>query len=405
MTVAGPGEYTPDGSLEPVALPRRIYLDHNATTPMDPDVQKTLIASLDCYGNPSSLYAAGKESRSAVEAARRAIALLLNCTARRVIFTGGGSEANNLAIKGAALANGRVRDRIITSAIEHPSVLQPCRGLERQGFRVTYLPSDSEGRVRPEDLRSALDDRTCLVSVMLANNETGAIQPVGELAALAREQGALFHCDAVQAVGKIPVDVEALGVDLLTLSAHKFHGPKGMGALFVRKGVSLDPLVSGGHQEQGLRAGTENVLGIVGFGRAAELALKHLPETELVREKRDRLERGILEILPQARVNGPSRLRLPNTLNVTFPGFRGESLVLALDQRGVAVSSGSACRAGNPEPSRVLLALGLSEEEAHCALRFSLGRENTLEEIERTLSILGEIIHDQPAVVRFVSCR
>ena len=230
---------------------------------------------------------------------------------------------------------------------------------------------------------------------MLANNETGSIQPVGELAALAREQGALFHCDAVQAVGKIPVDVEALGVDLLTLSAHKFHGPKGMGALFVRQGVSLDPLVSGGHQEQGLRAGTENVLGIAGFGRAAELALKHLPESEFIREKRDQLERGIREILPQARVNGHPRLRLPNTLNVTFPGFRGESLVLALDQRGVAVSSGSACRAGIPEPSQVLLALGLSEEEAHCALRFSLGRENTAEEIERTLSILGDIIRNQ----------
>jgi len=228
---------------------------------------------------------------------------------------------------------------------------------------------------------------------------------VGELAALAREQGALFHCDAVQAVGKIPVDVEELGVDLLTLSAHKFHGPKGMGALFVRQGVSLDPLVSGGHQEQGLRAGTENVLGIAGFGRAAELALKLLPESEFIREKRDQLERGILEILPQVRINGHPRLRLPNTLNVTFPGFRGESLVLALDQRGVAVSSGSACRAGIPEPSQVLLALGLSEEEAYCALRFSLGRETTAEDIERTLSILAEIIRDQPAVVRFVSCR
>ena len=405
MTVAGPGEYTPDGSVETAAAPRRIYLDHNATTPMDPEVQKTLIAFMECYGNPSSLYAAGRESRTAVEAARRAIALLLNCTARRVIFTGGGSEANNLAIKGVAWANGRTRDQIITSLIEHPSVLQPCRELERQGFRVTYLPSDGEGRVRPEDLRAVLDERTCLVSVMLANNETGAIQPVGELAALAREQGALFHCDAVQAVGKIPVDVEELGVDLLTLSAHKFHGPKGMGALFVRQGVSLDPLVSGGHQEQGLRAGTENVLGIAGFGRAAELALKLLPESEFIREKRDQLERGILEILPQVRINGHPRLRLPNTLNVTFPGFRGESLVLALDQRGVAVSSGSACRAGIPEPSQVLLALGLSEEEAYCALRFSLGRETTAEDIERTLSILAEIIRDQPAVVRFVSCR
>ena len=284
-------------------------------------------------------------------------------------------------------------------------MLESSRWLERQGFRVTYLPSDHDGRVRPKDLRAALDDRTGLVSVMLANNETGALQPIAELAALARERGVLFHTDAVQAVGKIPVDVEALGVDLLTCSAHKFHGPKGMGALFVRQGVSLDPLVSGGHQEQGLRAGTENVLGIVGFGKAAELALKHLPEAESLREKRDRLERGIRELLPRARVNGHPVRRLPNTLNVTFPGFRGESLVLALDQRGVAVSSGSACRAGNPEPSHVLLALGLSEEEAHCALRFSLGRGTTEEDIDRTLSILGDILQNQQAVVRFVSCR
>jgi cysteine desulfurase NifS len=405
VAVGGPEEYTPDGFVVTAALSRRIYLDHNATSPLDPEVQRTLIAFLECYGNPSSLYAAGKESHLAVDAARRAIALLLNCTARRVIFTGGGSEANNLAIKGAALANGRSKNHIITSVIEHPSVLESGRWLERQGFRVTYLPSDNAGRVRPEDLRAALDDRTGLVSVMLANNETGALQPVAELAALARERGALFHTDAVQAVGKIPVDVEALGVDLLTLSAHKFHGPKGMGALFVRQGVSLDPLVSGGHQEQGLRAGTENVLGIAGFGTAAELALKHLPDSKAVREKRDQLEREILRILPQARINGHPRLRLPNTLNVTFPGFRGESLVLALDQRGVAVSSGSACRAGNPEPSHVLLALGLSEEEAHCALRFSLGRATSEEDIDRTLSILGDILRNQQAVVRFVSCR
>jgi cysteine desulfurase NifS len=405
VPVGGSGEYLPDGAAGTESGPPRIYLDHNATTPLDPEVRRTLIASLECFGNPSSLYAAGKESRTAVAASRRSLALLLNCTARRVIFTGGGSEANNLAIQGAASAGNRVKDHIITSVIEHPSVFNTCRRLEQQGLRVTHLPCDNQGRVRPEDLREALDDRTCLVTVMLANNETGAIQPVAELAALAREHGALFHTDAVQAVGKIPVDVEALGVDLLTCSAHKFHGPKGMGALFVRKGVILDPLVSGGHQEQGLRAGTENVLGIIGFGKAAELALKHLPEADLIRKKRDRLERGIQERFPGARLNGHPELRLPNTLNVTFPGFRGESLVLALDQRGVAVSSGSACRAGNPEPSHVLLALGLSEEEAHCALRFSLGHETTAEDIDRTLAILGDILHNQKAVVRFVSCR
>ena len=368
--VEGTGEYALEPAVELSSGPPRIYLDHNATTPLDPEVRQALIAALEGYGNPSSLYAAGKESRTVMETARRTVALLIHCTARRVIFTGGGSEANNLAIKGVMVGRDRGQDHIITTAIEHPSVLQPCRRLEQQGFRVTYLPSDRQGRVRPDDLRAALDDRTRLVSVMLANNETGVIQPVAELAALARERGVLFHTDAVQAVGKIPVDVESLGVDLLTLSAHKLHGPKGLGALFVRQGVSLDPLVSGGHQEQGLRAGTENVPGIVAFGKAAELALKHLPGAEPIREKRDRLEGGIRELLPGARINGHPLWRLPNTLNVTFPGFRGESLVLALDRQGVAVSSGSACQAGLPEPSPVLLALGLSEEEAHCALRF-----------------------------------
>jgi cysteine sulfinate desulfinase/cysteine desulfurase-like protein len=240
---------------------------------------------------------------------------------------------------------------------------------------------------------------------MMANNETGTLQPISELAAIATEQGICFHTDGVQAAGKIPIDVEELGVDLLTMSAHKLHGPKGIGALFARKGIELNPLITGGGQEKGLRAGTENVMGMCGFGKAAALAIEHLTDMDYVKKRRDRLERGINALIPEAKMNGHRDRRLPNTLSMTFPGMRGESLVLALDQRGVALSSGSACHAGIPEPSHVLLAMGLSEEEAHCALRFSLGRENTADDIERTLSSLNEICIGQKTMVRFVSCR
>jgi cysteine sulfinate desulfinase/cysteine desulfurase-like protein len=240
---------------------------------------------------------------------------------------------------------------------------------------------------------------------MLANNETGSIQPIVELANIARERGVLFHTDGVQVIGKIPIDVEELGVDLLTMSGHKFHGPKGVGALYVRKGVMLDALVSGGHQEMGLRAGTENVTGIVGFGKAAELAVDHLPQMSYVRELRDRLERGIRELIPDVKLNSHRKQRLPNTLNLTLPGVRGESLVLALDQKGVAISSGSACRAGQPEPSHALMAMGLSEEEAHCAVRFSLGIENTADEIDQTISLVKQIVKENKDVIRFVACR
>jgi len=264
---------------------------------------------------------------------------------------------------------------------------------------------DAEGRVDPDDLKAVIMDKTCLVSVMLANNETGSIQPVVELANIARERGVLFHTDGVQAVGKIPIDVEELGVDLLTMSGHKFHGPKGVGALYVRKGVILDALVSGGHQEKGLRAGTENVPGIVGFGKAAGLAIDHLPQMDRLRELRDRLERGIQGLISGTKLNGHRDQRLPNTLNLTLPGIRGESLVLALDQKGVAISSGSACRAGLPEPSHALMAMGLSEEEAHCAVRFSLGIGNTIDEIDRTVLLVARIVRENKDVIRFVACR
>lgn len=385
---------------------RRIYLDHNATAPVDPEVGKFMSRLVEeTYGNASSIHHPGNQARFAMESARRSVAQLLNCTARRIIFTGGGSEADNLAIKGLAFAQRRRGMHIITSAIEHPAVLAACRWLQDFGFEVTFLKVDHEGIVDPADLREAIRPETILVSIMAANNETGAIQPTGELAALAHSQGALFHTDAVQAVGKIPLDVQELAVDLLTLSAHKIHGPKGVGALYVRQGVKLDPLVHGGKQEHELRAGTENVPGIAGLGKAAELAVQRLPKMADVLALRDRLERGIRELVPGAKLNGPTANRLPNTLNVTLPALRGESVVLAMDQKGVALSSGSACRAGSPDPSHALLAMGLSEADAHCALRFSLGMGNTVDEIDRTIELLGELMRDVSSGIRFVPCR
>ncbi len=385
---------------------RIIYLDHNATTPMHAEVVDEMLKHLRKNGgNPSSIHSPGNHAREAVEAARRKVARLLNCTARRIIFTGGGSEADNLAIKGVALASGINGNHIITSAVEHPAVLGTCKWLETLGIQVTYLDVDSEGRVSPDDLRKAFTPNTVLVSIMMANNETGTLQPIKELAEEAHSRGVLFHTDAVQAIGKIPVDIEELQVDLLTLSAHKIQGPKGIGAIFIRKGCTLAPLVHGGKQEHGLRAGTENVPAIAGLGKAAEIAVKRLAEMENVRRLRDRLETGIFEIIPTARRNGPLRDRLPNTLNMTLPGLRGESVVMTLDTRGIALSSGSACRAGSPEPSHALLAMGMSEGNAHSAVRFSLGPDNTAEEIDATLESIRWMIVNMSEGVRFAPCR
>jgi len=384
----------------------RIYLDHNATTPLAPEVYDAMTKMMkDTYGNPSSLHQQGREAHLVLETARRRVAQLVGCTARRIIFTGGGSESNNLVIKGVAFANRKGKNHIVTTRIEHPSVYETCRWLERFGFETSYLDVDREGRVDPDDLVRAITDRTCLISVMAANNEIGTIQPISELALIARERSVLFHTDAVQAVGKIPLDAEALGIDFLSMSGHKIHGPKGAGALFIKKGVVLEPLINGGKQEGGLRAGTENVIGISGFGKAAEMALQSLSDMDRVRKMRDRLEEGIREVMPGSRLNGHRRERLPNTLNLTLPDMRGESIVLALDQKGVSLSSGSACRAGSPNPSHVLLAIGLSEEDAHCSIRLSLGRGNTVEEIERTISLLAEVVTDSKKTVRFVPCR
>jgi cysteine sulfinate desulfinase/cysteine desulfurase-like protein len=296
---------------------------------------------------------------------------------------------------------------LITSSIEHPAVLAPLRALAAEGFDLSVLPVNRNGIVEPESLIKAIRPDTLLVSVMLANNETGALQPVRALAEIAHEHGAVFHTDAVQAFGKIPVDVEELGVDLLAVSAHKLHGPKGVGALYVRRDIQLDPLIKGGGQEHGMRSGTENVPGIVGFGKAVELALRGLYSRMpgSVALLRDRLEAGICERIPGARRNGPERERLPNTLNMTIPDIRGESLVLFLDRKGIAFSSGSACKSGNPEPSHALLAMGLTPAEAHCSVRFSLGAWNTEEEIKYVIEAFAEVLRETRSAVRFVSCR
>ena len=403
--VRAAGEYNLEhAESEQAAAP--VYLDNNATTAPHREVRRAMAEFLESYGNPSAIYGAGRAAHGAIEAARKSLSLLVGSTPRRLVFTSGGSEGNNFVIKGIASTYGAAKPHIITSAIEHPSVTGACRWLEAQGFAVTYLPVDRHGIVDPDDLAGAITDKTCLVSIMAANNETGSIQPVAELARIAREKGVLFHTDAVQAVGKIPVNAIELGVDFLTLSAHKFRGPKGAGAVYVRKGLAIPPLIHGGKQEGGLRGGTENTPAIVGMGAAAGLALKGLADMETgVRKLRDMLYEGIARVVPGVKINGHPKKRLPNTLNITLPGLRGESLVYALDSRGVYFSSGSACKSGSPEPSPALLAMGLSEEEAHCSLRFSLGLENTGEEVERAIRLLEDVIRSSSAGVRFVSCR
>ncbi len=384
---------------------RSIYLDHNATTPMAPEVKAYMQELMDVFGNPSSIHGEGRKSGRIVEEARRKVAQQLNCTAKRIVFTGCGSESDNLAVKGTAFAWRGRKDHIITSSVEHPAVLEACRWLEQDGFKVTYLDVDRTGRVDPKALAGAISQATCLVSIILANNETGTIQPIGELARTARANGALFHTDAVQAIGRIPVDVEDLGVDMLTLSSHKVHGPKGVGALYVRKGIRLESLIHGGGHEGGLRSGTVNTRGIAGFGKAMELVPGLLARMDSVRKLRDRLDEGIAGLVEGYRLNGHRENRLPNTLNVTLPGFRGESIVLEMDKRGICLSSGSACHSGSPEPSHALLAMGLTSEEAHCALRFSLGYTTTENEIDRTIRLLGEVVEHSRNIVRFVSCK
>ncbi len=383
-----------------------VYLDHNATTPLSKESLQAMTAVHDrMYGNPSSIHTAGVMSRKIIDDARRLVANALNCTARRIIFTSGGSEAINLAIKGTAFSASENNTHIITSVIEHPSVLNACDWLEDRGFTITRLPVDSTGKIDPYDLRHALTPQTCLVTLMMANNETGTVQPIKKLAAIARSSAAYFHTDAVQAFGKIPVDVQELNVDLLSVSAHKLYGPKGAGALYIAKTVNIESLIHGGGQEYGIRSGTENVPCIAGFGKAAEALPQILADMSGIRSLRDMLEQKIGHAVPSLRLNGHRHDRLPNTLNVVLPGYRGESVVLAMAQAGIYFSSGSACKAGSSDPSHALLAMGLSETDAHCSVRFTLGRSNTEDDIMRTSRTLDETLKREKQRVNFVPCR
>jgi len=367
-----------------------IYFDYNATTPVDPRVLEAMLPYLrEQFGNPSSSHAYGLATHAAVDRARSQVAALLGCTPEEIIFTGGGSEADNLAIKGIAEANQARSDHLITAQIEHPAVLATCRYLERRGFRVTYLPVDRYGRVSPDDVEQAITPQTILITIMHANNEVGTLQPLATIADLARARGISFHTDAAQSVGKLPTRVTELGVDLLTVAGHKLYAPKGVGALFVRHGLRLEPLIHGAGHEGGRRAGTENTAGIVGLGEACRLAGEGLDEeTARLRDLRDRLHSGLATQVGQVYLNGHPSERLPNTLNVSFAGVEGNALLAGTP--GVAASTGSACHAGHTEPSAVLLAMGVSPELALGAVRLSLGRWTTQEEVDRVIPLLAE---------------
>ncbi|HXF82924.1 MAG TPA: cysteine desulfurase NifS [bacterium] len=371
----------------------RVYADHGATTPVDPRVVQAMLPYFtEAFGNPGSIHAWGQQAREAVDRARELVAGALGAAPSEVVFTSGATEADNFALIGAALAHeGRGR-HIITTQIEHHAVLEPCRFLEGRGFEVTYLPVDRAGRVDPDDVRRALRDETILVSVMHANNEVGTLQPIAEIARVARERGVLVHTDAAQSFGILPVDVRALGVDLLAVSAHKRYGPKGVGALYVRQGTSLVRLHHGGAQERNRRAGTENVPAIVGFGEAARLALGVMAEEAArLAALRDQLAAGLAGI-PGAHLNGHPTERLPGIVSVSFEGADSETLLLALDRAGIAASSGSACTSGSLEPSHVLRALGLPEAMARGTVRFSLGRSTTAADVAYILAVTAEIV-------------
>ena len=372
----------------------RIYMDNAATTRVTEPVFEAMKPFFcEVYGNPSSVHSFGRDARRAVENARRQTASALRADAREIYFTGCGTEADNWAVRGAAYAPGNTRRTVVTTAIEHPAVLNAVRQLEREGFRAVYVPVTREGLADMEAMRRAITRDTFLVSVMTANNEVGSIQPVRQISDLAHEAGALMHTDAVQAVGSVPVDANALGADLLSLSAHKFHGPKGVGALYVRNGVRIDRFMRGGEQERAQRAGTENLAGIVGLGKAAELASSAAEaRARAVSALRDALIDRVLSRIPLSRVNGSRERRLPGNANFSFAGVEGESLLLNLDLRGIAASSGSACSSGSLDPSHVLMAMGLSAEEAKGSVRLSLNEENTMAEVEAVVNALAEIV-------------
>lgn len=375
---------------------KRIYFDHNATTRVHAMVLEAMMPfRQDQYGNPSSLHWLGQEARRALDRAREQVADLINGHPDEIVFTSGGTEADNQALVGIADYFGAPYNRIISTSIEHQAVLSTCRHLEGKGFRVEYLPVDREGRIDLQQLEESMDDEVILISIIFANNEVGTVQPIAEAAAMARDRGILFHTDAVQAGGKIPIDVRALGVDLLSLSGHKINGPKGSGALFISRGMQPPVLLRGGHHEHRRRAGTENVPAIVGFGEASRLAKDNLAENSRTTALlRNRLEESIIGAIPEVLVNSCPKHRLPNTLNVSFPGVDTQLLAMNLDLMGVAVSTGSACQAESREPSYVLLAMGRDHDQASNCLRFSLGPENTTEEVDQVVAILARLVRE-----------
>ncbi len=369
----------------------RIYFDNNATTPLLPEVFEAMRPYLlESFGNASSIHQRGQQARAAVEAAREQVAELLGARASEIVFTSGGTEGDNLALFGLVEAG----DHVISSAIEHHAVLNGCRRLEEMGVAVSYVPCGADGVVRAEAVRAALRPETRLISVMMANNESGALQPVEEIGEIAREADVYFHTDAVQAAGKVPIDVERIGCDLLTVAAHKMHGPQGVGVLYVRRGTRLRPLLVGGRHERGRRAGTENLAGIVGLGKAAEMAKEWFDSggDVLMADLRDRLEQGICCAVRGTRVNAAAAPRVPNTSNLLFEGIEGEGFVIAMDLKGISVSTGAACSSGATEPSHVLTAMGLSGDEARGSIRFSLGKQNTEEEVDEVLAQVPGVV-------------
>ena len=379
--------------IVPVRRPM-IYLDYNATTPVDARVLEAMLPYFEGeFGNASSIHSAGQHAQAAVDRARESVAALIGASPAEVVFTSGGTEGDNLALFGLVTAIPRAKKHVITTAIEHHAVLNACQELERRGVDVTYVSAGSDGVLDPDDVRRAITPDTVLVSVMHANNEIGTIQPIEEIGRIAAAADMYFHCDAVQSAGKLPLDVNRLRVDLLTISAHKIYGSKGVGALYVRPGTPLEPMLFGGHHERDRRPGTENVPGIVGLGKAAELARTHLNEDATrMAALRDRLETALLDAIPDARVNGERARRVCNTTNVTFTGAGGEALLIALDLEGLACSTGAACSSGSVEPSHVLIAIGLSDDDARSTLRFSLGRGTTRDEIDKAIEIIPRVV-------------
>lgn len=373
---------------------KRIYLDYAATTPMHPEVLKAMLPYYkEFFGNPSSIHSCGQEAREAIEKARSNVAGLIGARSEEVIFTSGGTEADNHALQGICLANRNKGTHVITSAVEHYAVLETCRFLEKSGFDVTYLPVDKFGMINPDDLKQAIKPETILISIMHANNEVGTMQPVAEIGKIAREAGIYFHTDAVQATGHIPVDVNRLGVDLLSMSAHKLYGPKGIGALYIKEGVNILPFIRGGGQEKGRRSGTENTTCIVGFGEAAEIARREMTE-EVTRltGMRDRFIAELCKRIENMHLNGHPVKRLPNNINVSIHFVEGEAMLLNLDMQGICASTGSACSSGNLEASHVLLAMGNSHQQAHGSLRFTLGKWTTEDELNKVLDVLPPIV-------------